>query len=97
MKICIYGAGAIGGFIGTRLAAAGVAVAAIARGAVGQALRMHGWRLQLGDRLVTAPVVLAEDPAELGVQDLVVVAVKAHALAGVAAQWPRCWVPTRSC
>ena len=84
MKICIYGAGAIGGFIGTRLAASGVAVSAIARGAVAQALRTHGWRLQLGERLVTAPVVVAEDPAALGVQDLVVVAVKAHALAGVA-------------
>ena len=38
MKICIYGAGAIGGFLGTRLAAAGGEVAAIARGATAQAL-----------------------------------------------------------
>ncbi len=84
MKVCIFGAGAIGGFIGTRLAAAGVAVSAIARGANAQALRTQGWRLQLADGLVSAPARVAEDPASLGVQDLVVVAVKAHTLAAVA-------------
>jgi 2-dehydropantoate 2-reductase len=85
MKVCIYGAGAIGGFIGTRLAATGVSVSAIARSANAQALRRHGWRLQLGDSLVTAPLaVVTEAPAALGPQDLVVLAVKAHSLAGVA-------------
>src|SRR5260221_188367 len=48
MKICIYGAGAIGGMLGTRLAAAGNPVAAVARGATAQALRAHGWRLESG-------------------------------------------------
>ena len=84
MKLCIYGAGAIGGFIGTRLAARGHAVSAIARGATAQALRTHGWRLQLADGLVSAPAHVAEDAASLGPQDLVVVAVKAHSLASVA-------------
>ena len=85
MKICIYGAGAIGGFLGTRLAAAGGEVAAIARGATAQALRQHGWRLESGGAPITAPARVAESPAELGVQDLVVIAVKGPALASVAA------------
>ena len=84
MKLCIYGAGAIGGFIGTRLAARGQAVSAVARGATAQALRTHGWRLQLAEGLVNAPASVAEDAASLGPQDLVVVAVKAHSLASVA-------------
>ena len=85
MKVCIYGAGAIGGFIGTRLAAAGgCSVVAVARGATLHALREHGWRLRQGGQLLQAPAVAAEDPRELGVMDLVVVAVKGPALAEVA-------------
>ena len=85
MKVCIYGAGAIGGFIGARLAAAGEAgVSAVARGATLQALREHGWRLRQGGELLRAPARVAEDPGELGVMDLVVVAVKGPALAEVA-------------
>lgn len=86
MKICILGAGAIGGFLGTRLAATGQArVSAIARGATLDALRTHGWRLRQGDTLLQAPVAAATpDPAELGAQDLLVVAVKATALTQVA-------------
>ena len=85
MRVCIIGGGAIGGFIGARLAAAGEAsVSAIARGATLASLRAHGWRLREGERLVQAPVIAAEGAAELGVQDLVVVAVKAPALSEVA-------------
>ena len=86
MKVCIYGAGAIGGFIGARLAAAGeCSVAAVARGPTLQALRDHGWRLRQGDQLIRAPLAAAaEDPRELGAMDLVVVAVKGPALADVA-------------
>jgi 2-dehydropantoate 2-reductase len=85
MKVCIIGAGAIGGFLGARLAAAGEAsVSAIARGATLAALRVHGWRLREGGRLIQAPVSAAGGAAELGVQDLVVIAVKAPALAEVA-------------
>ena len=84
-KVCIVGAGAIGGFIGARLAASGQCeVAALARGATLQALREHGWRLRQDDRLTTGPALAAEDPQELGVQDLVVVAVKGPAMAEVA-------------
>ena len=76
MKICIFGAGAIGGFLGTRLAVAGGDVAAIARGVTAQALRKHGWRLETEGKLLSAPARVAESAAELGVQDLVVISVK---------------------
>ena len=87
MRICVLGAGAVGGLIGARLAAAGVETSALARGATLDALREHGWRLERaaapdgsGGGLLTAPVLATGDPAELGVQDVVVLAVKAHAL-----------------
>ncbi|MDE1947618.1 MAG: 2-dehydropantoate 2-reductase [Burkholderiales bacterium] len=86
MKVCIIGAGAIGGFIGTRLALAGRAeVSAIARGATLQALREQGWRLRSSGSLFQHPARAAERAEELGPQDLVVIAVKAPALAAVAA------------
>lgn len=87
MKTCIIGAGAIGGFIGTRLAAAGHPVSAVARGATLAALRTHGWRTDSGGARLVAPVAAASDePAELGVHDLVVIAVKGPALPAVAAR-----------
>jgi 2-dehydropantoate 2-reductase len=82
MKIAVVGAGAIGGMIGTRIAASGRPVSAVARGATAQALRTHGWRLESGGAMMTAPAPVAEDAAELGAQDLVIVAVKGPALAG---------------
>lgn len=81
MRICVLGAGAIGGFIGARLAASGVQTTALARGATLEALRTHGWRVDDGADLLTAPVHAAEDPTELGPQDVVVISVKAHSLA----------------
>jgi len=85
MKVCIVGAGSIGGFIGTRLAAAGRAqVSALARGATLAALREHGWRLQQAGGLLQAPAHASEHAAELGVQDWVVIAVKGPALTAVA-------------
>jgi len=85
VKICIIGAGAIGGLIGTRLAAAGRAdVSALARGATLAALRTHGWRLKTADDLVQVPARACEDAGPLGVQDLLVIAVKAPALTQVA-------------
>ena len=85
MKVCIVGAGAIGGFLGARLAAAGRAqVSAVARGATLVALREHGWRLRSADALVQAPCRASDRPTELGVQDLIVIAVKGPALGDVA-------------
>jgi 2-dehydropantoate 2-reductase len=82
MRICIVGAGAIGGFLGARLAATGRhAVSAYARGETLAALRMHGWRLKQGDALIQAPAHAASDDAKaLGVQELVFIALKAQAL-----------------
>jgi 2-dehydropantoate 2-reductase len=85
MRVCVLGAGAIGGFIGTRLAAAGVPTSALARGATLAALQAHGWRAETGGELITAPVRAAADPAELGPQDLVVLAVKAQSARAAAA------------
>ena len=85
MKVCIVGAGAVGGLIGTRLAVSGAEVSALARGETLAALRTHGWRLKQGDRLLSAPAsALSSDARELGPQDLVVVAVKAPVTAALA-------------
>jgi 2-dehydropantoate 2-reductase len=84
MKVCIYGAGAIGGWIGVKLAKAGCSVSVVARGGTLEALRQHGLRLQEGGETLSAPVQASASPAELGVQELVVVAVKAPAMAEVA-------------
>jgi 2-dehydropantoate 2-reductase len=82
LRVCVVGAGAIGGFLGTRLALSGEAdVAALARGTTLAALRLHGWRLESGGQELSAPAAAAaDDPRELGVQDLLVITVKAPAL-----------------
>jgi 2-dehydropantoate 2-reductase len=81
VRVCIVGAGAIGGWIGARLAASGAAqVSAIARGATLAALRQHGWRLQSGDTFVQAPARVAERADDLGEQDLVIITVKSTAM-----------------
>ena len=86
LKVCVVGAGAIGGFLGTRLAAAGEAsVAALARGATLAALRDHGWRLEKGATRLQAPAAAAsDDPRDLGPQDLIIITVKAQALPALA-------------
>lgn len=87
MKVCIVGAGAIGGSIGTRLAAnTDCEMNALARGETLAALNAEGWRLRQGDTLVTGKARASSDARELGPQDLVVVAVKAPAMAAIAAQ-----------
>jgi 2-dehydropantoate 2-reductase len=86
MKICIVGAGAIGGFIGTKLAATGVhEVSALARGDTLAALQQYGWRLNTNAGLVQAPLHMASsDATELGEQDLIIIAVKSQSLGQVA-------------
>ncbi len=79
MRICVVGAGAVGGFLGARLGAA-----ALARSATLASLRRHGWRVISGDGEFTAPAQASDDPAELGKQDLVIIAVKAQAMPSVA-------------
>lgn len=89
MKVCIVGAGAIGGLVvgrlGSRLAPAEIDLSVIARGATLDALRREGLRLQLDpDGELSVPVRAVADPHELGAQELVIVAVKAPALPAVA-------------
>jgi 2-dehydropantoate 2-reductase len=84
MKACIVGAGAVGGMIGTRLAAAGVEVSALARGATLAALDQHGWRMNTAQGLMTAPVEARGSAETLGAADVVIIAVKGPALAAVA-------------
>lgn len=83
-RVGIYGAGAIGGWIGAALARAGCSVSVVARGATLDVLQQHGLRVQRGEQVTTMRVAASDDPAALGVQDLVVIAVKAPALAEVA-------------
>jgi 2-dehydropantoate 2-reductase len=84
MRACIYGAGAIGGWLGVKLAQAGCDVSVVARGGTLAAVRSDGLRLRAGGETVAARVRASDDPALLGPQELVVVAVKAPAMAQVA-------------
>ena len=84
MKACIYGAGAIGGWIGHGLARAGCTVSVVARGATLAALNEQGLRLRQAGHTTAQKVRASSSPIELGVQDLVVISVKAPALPEVA-------------
>jgi 2-dehydropantoate 2-reductase len=86
-NVCIVGAGAIGGWLGAGLARAGCAVSFLARGETLKALRAQGLKLQSGEQPEQVHVVRASNSAtDLGVQDLVIIAVKAPALREVAQQ-----------
>jgi hypothetical protein len=85
MKICIFGAGAIGGYMGVKLAQAGADVSLVARGPHLAAMRGKGLTLIEEGGTVTVPVTASEDPAELGVQDYVIVTLKAHSVPPVVA------------
>ncbi|HXP24625.1 MAG TPA: 2-dehydropantoate 2-reductase N-terminal domain-containing protein, partial [Steroidobacteraceae bacterium] len=95
MKIAIIGVGAIGGYVGTRLALAGEDVTFIARGASLEALRTRGLRLVQADGTEElVPRVKATDSyAEAGVQDIVVLAMKAHQVEAVTADVPKLFGP----
>jgi 2-dehydropantoate 2-reductase len=81
MRICVVGAGAIGGVIASGLASSGNAdVCVYARGATLAAIRSRGLRVESADGAVTVKVAASDDAAELGPQDFVVVAVKAQSL-----------------
>ena len=83
-KIAIYGAGAIGGWMGVRLAASGCDVSVVARGDTLAAVRAHGLRLREGEAERAQAVTASDNTAALGVQDLVIVSVKAPGMADVA-------------
>lgn len=83
MRIAVYGAGAIGGLLGARLAASGADVGLIARGPHLAAMQEHGLELRHGGQSVVTRPRATRDPAELGVQDYVIVTLKAHQVPGV--------------
>lgn len=84
MKICVYGAGAIGGFIGARLALAGQEVTLIARGPHLQAMQQNGLKLISEGKTETVRLRCTADAREAGHQDYVILSVKAHALPSIA-------------
>src|ERR1700749_3691981 len=95
MKIAIVGVGAIGGYVGIRLALAGEDVTFIARGANLKALQANGMRLESdgGKEEVVERVKATADYAEAGPQDLVILAMKAHQVAAVAPHVPHLFGP----
>lgn len=86
MRMCIVGAGAIGGLLGVKLALAGENVTLIARGAHLAAIQQHGLKLIMADgsELVADQVRATGDMATVGPQDVVIIAVKTHTLAAIA-------------
>ena len=84
MRICVVGAGAIGGLLAAKLHAAGEKVTVIARGRHLEAIKTHGLKLIDGESEITASVAATDRLAEAGEQDLVILAVKAHQIADVA-------------
>ena len=78
MRICIYGAGAIGGYLGAQLALAGEDVTLIARGAHLEAMRENGLKLLIDGQERVAHPFCTDDPSQAGPQDYVIVTLKAH-------------------
>ena len=85
MKICVYGAGAVGGLMAAWLSRAGHDVSVVARGAHLDAIRARGLRIRSGGREETFSVKADSAPSAFGAQDCVIVAVKAQSLGEVAA------------
>jgi len=86
MRICVFGAGAIGGLLGARLARAGNEVGLIARGPHLAAMRANGLSLRTAEESFTVHPTATDDPASLGPQDYVIVTLKAHQVPGVVAR-----------
>jgi 2-dehydropantoate 2-reductase len=84
MKICIFGAGAVGSFLAARLAHAGKQVSVIVRGPHLAAIQKDGLKLQARDGDITVRLPASDDPSKLGKQDLVIVSAKTPSLPQVA-------------
>jgi 2-dehydropantoate 2-reductase len=85
VKICVFGAGAVGGHLAVRLARGGAEVSVVARGANLAAIRARGLTVHAADGIFEARPAASDDPAAFGVQDAVLVTTKAPALPSVAA------------
>jgi 2-dehydropantoate 2-reductase len=86
MKICIYGAGAIGAYLGAQLAATGCDVSFVARGPHLAAMRKNGLTLRIGGEEKNVAVTCTDNPAELGPQDYVILTLKAHSVIAIVDQ-----------
>ena len=86
MKVCIFGAGAVGGHLAARLIAAGKdQISLITRGPHLDAIKKHGIRLHRGEEVFAGhPYAATDDPSQLEPQDVVIVSLKAQALPGAA-------------
>lgn len=84
MKFCVFGAGAVGGFVGGMVARTDADVSLVARGDHLAALRENGLRVVTPDEEFTVTPPATDDPAELGTQDIVFLSAKAHALTAAA-------------
>jgi len=83
-KICVFGAGAIGGYVGGRLALKGEAdVSLVARGAHLAAMRANGLTLKQGGETHVVHPTVTDDPRQLGPQDFIILTLKAHGITGV--------------
>jgi 2-dehydropantoate 2-reductase len=82
MKVCIYGAGAIGAYLGVALVDAGCDVSMIARGPHLEAMQKNGLTLESDGSTRTVRLRCTADPAEVGPQDYVILTLKAHSVAG---------------
>src|SRR5262245_64223329 len=80
MKIAIFGAGAIGSYLGVRLHQAGAEVSLIARGAHLEAMQKNGVTLKTDDETVTVRPFVTDRARDAGIQDYVFISVKAHTL-----------------
>ena len=84
MRICIFGAGAVGSHFAVRLALAGHDVACVMRGPHLEAVKAKGLVLRVGDAEFSARVKASDDPAALGPQDLVISTLKATGVSSLA-------------
>jgi 2-dehydropantoate 2-reductase len=84
MRVAVIGPGAIGGFLGARLAQSGADVIALARSATAEALRVHGWRVVHNGARTATPAEVYTDPRKAGTVDVAILTLKGPGLAAVA-------------
>lgn len=84
MKICVFGAGAVGGTLAARLAHAGNDVSVVVRGAALAVIRASGLTMRAGEEVIHAKVRASDRPQDLGVQDVVISTLKAGSLPALA-------------
>jgi 2-dehydropantoate 2-reductase len=88
MRIGVFGAGSIGGYLAVELARAGQEVVVIARGETLAAIRASGLRLLIGDEERVAQVEASDDPTAIGPVEVLILALKANALPAIAPRLP---------